>query len=204
MNVEEVISGVAKYTKSSKARLRAMAAAVARIDAERIDGDIVECGVWRAGNIILARMLSPQRICWLYDTFAGMANPSDCDVTRAGLRISVGKAAVSLDEVVANLSETGTLDLNWLRFILGPVESTLRNNTNLPSKIALLRLDTDWYKSTKIELEVLWPLLQRNGVLIIDDYGHWKGARKAVDDYFGDHGPEKIAIDYTAIMMVKP
>ena len=70
--------------------------------------------------------------------------------------------------------------------IKGEVEKTLKIDENLPTKISLLRLDTDWYESTKIELEVLFPLLSKNGILIIDDYGYWKGSKKAVDEYIVD------------------
>jgi hypothetical protein len=193
---------VQPYTKSSPQRLVAMARACQRIDNDGIVGDIVECGVWRGGNIILARFYSPDRICWLYDTFEGMFNRSEWDVSRSGVMVGVGKSAVSVEEVTENLRISGTLDARKLRFVKGAVEDTLLDANNLPDKIALLRLDTDWYYSTKIELEVLWPRLAVGGILIVDDYGHWMGARKAVDEYFGGALSFK-HIDYTAIMTVK-
>ncbi len=200
-----------RFSKSSKARLGAMAQAVLRIDAEAIAGDIVECGVWMGGNIILARKLSPERTCWLYDTFTGMTEPGDFDIKRSGARAKdryAGKQgkweAASIEEVREALRSTETLDDKRLRFIQGCVEETLRDEDNLPRSIALLRLDTDWYASTKMELEVLYPRLAPGGTLIVDDYGHWQGARKAVDDYFGKDGPTKNQIDYTAIMITKP
>jgi hypothetical protein len=193
---------VQPYTKSSPERLVAMAKACERIDNAGIVGDIVECGVWRGGNIILARFYCPDRVCWLYDTFEGMANRSEWDLSRSGVMVGVGKSAVSVEEVTDNLRITGTYDDRRLRFVKGMVEDTLRVAENLPDKIALLRLDTDWYYSTKIELEVLWPRLVPSGILIVDDYGHWLGARKAVDEYFKG-GMLFTEIDYTAIMMVK-
>ena len=66
----------------------------------------------------------------------------------------------------------------------GDVLSTLAVPDNLPLKIAVLRLDTDWYESTRMELETLYPRLSVDGVIMIDDYGHWTGARRAVDEYF--------------------
>jgi len=191
----------------------AMAAALDWIDKEGIPGDIVECGVWRGGNIILSRMLSPNRICWLYDTFDGMTMPEDIDRTRGGRKAIdsyLGKkkpggkwAAVTVEDVRANLHNTGTLDDDHLRFVEGKVEDTLLNKKNLPDQIALLRLDTDWYASTKIELEVLYPRLMKRGILIIDDYGHWLGARQAVDDYFINAPPIFAPIDYSAVMLTK-
>jgi hypothetical protein len=193
---------VRPYTKSPPERLAAMAKACQHIDNNGVAGDIVECGVWRGGNIILARFYCPDRVCWLFDTFNGMANRSEWDVGRSGIKIGVGKSAVSAKEVADNLRLTGTFDTRKLRFVKGPVEDTLRDKGNLPDKIALLRLDTDWYHSTKIELETLWPRLVSGGVLIVDDYGHWLGARKAVDEYFkGDVQFERI--DYTAVLTVK-
>jgi hypothetical protein len=84
------------------------------------------------------------------------------------------------------------------------VEDTIPGN--MPKKIALLRLDTDWYESTKHELTHLFPLLQSNGVLIIDDYGHWEGARKAVNEYISDKHIRILLnrIDYTGRIAIKP
>jgi O-methyltransferase len=72
-----------------------------------------------------------------------------------------------------------------VHFIKGKVEETLPSV--LPDQLALLRLDTDWYESTKHELIHLFPLLDSRGLLIIDDYGHWQGVRKAIDEYFSEH-----------------
>ena len=193
---------VRPYTKSPPERLAAMAKACQHIDNNGVAGDIVECGVWRGGNIILARFYCPDRVCWLFDTFKGMTNRSDWDVSRGGVRIGVGKSVVSVEEVTENLRVTGTFDASKLRFVKGAVEDTLLDESNLPERIALLRLDTDWYHSTKIELERLWPRVVPGGVLIVDDYGHWLGARKAVDEYF--KGAIKFdSIDYTAVVAVK-
>ena len=89
----------------------------------------------------------------------------------------------SLDEVKENFKKAG-LPIENINFIKGKVEDTLKVQSNLPEKISVLRLDTDWYDSTAIELEVLYPKLEIGGVLLIDDYGYWDGAREAVDNYF--------------------
>lgn len=201
------------YTKSSLRRLTGMADAIKYVDHEKIEGDIVECGVWRGGNLILARKLSPKRTCWLYDTFEGMPPPGEHDKKKSGAtamesyqhKVSIGHkwAAVSVEEVLENFREHG-LDDSRLVFVVGMVEDTLRFVDNLPDKIAVLRLDTDWYSSTKIELEVLYPRLVNRGVLIVDDYGHWLGSKKAVDEYFGERISTMTWIDYTAVKMVKP
>jgi O-methyltransferase len=210
--LSEVLDEVRPYTKSSPERISAMASA---IEATRdISGHIVECGVWRGGNIILARKLAPDRICWLYDTFSGMTEPKNVDIKKSGRSALHSYAAkvrdgrqwlgVSVDDVKKNFEQTGTLDDSKLRFVVGPVEQTLLKPENLPDRISVLRLDTDWHESTKIELEILYPRLSPGGILIVDDYGHWLGAKLAVTDYFGNHMPQINRIDYTAISLVKP
>ena len=90
-----------------------------------------------------------------------------------------------------------------VKLIQGDVAETLLESKNLPEKIAILRLDTDWYESTRIELERLYPLLEPGGVLIIDDYGHFDGARKAVDEYFKAERPWMHYVDYTCRLILK-
>ncbi len=190
--IKELIDRIKPYTKSDWIRLSSMADALIAIDIEEISGDVVECGVWRGGNIMLARIISPSRKCWLYDTFDGMTIPDDIlDVKRSGekaidrfnLKKSNGSKwdAVSVDQVHKHFEDVG-LGSKELNFVVGPVEETLLKC--VPEKIAILRLDVDWYLSTKICLEILYPKLSAGGFLIVDDYGHWMGCKKAVDDYF--------------------
>src|SRR5215831_8979364 len=193
------------YSKSGAARLSATWKACAEVDKRGIDGCFVECGVWRGGNVMVARWAAPLRQCWLYDTFNGMTEPCNYDTKRDGEAATdkwIGKAAVSLKEVRDNLGEHGLYDLDKVRIIPGDVRKTLRVAANLPEQIAVLRLDTDFYDSTKIEMEVLYPRLSSGGYLIVDDYGHWLGARKAVDEYLGAQNKLK-QIDYTGAWMKK-
>ncbi|NJL62444.1 MAG: hypothetical protein HC903_12175 [Methylacidiphilales bacterium] len=108
----------------------------------------------------------------------------------------------SFDEVRNNFESTLS-KVNHIKMIKGKVEDTLTIPENIPEKIAILRLDTDFYESTKKELEILYPRLQKGGVLIIDDYGHWKGSRKAVDEYFANQNIWLHRIDYTARLLIK-
>jgi hypothetical protein len=112
-------------------------------------------------------------------------------------------ARASLAEVQANLARTG-YPAELIRCVPGRVEATVP--AEAPEEIALLRLDTDWQASTRHELEHLYPRLKRGGVLIVDDYGHWRGARQAVDDYFRTKQiPIFLGrIDYTGRIAVKP
>ena len=133
-----------------------------------------------------------RREIYLYDTFSGMSAPTNIDVSYDGESAQkihhynkmsnnlAGLLCSSLEEVKSNVYSTGYPNERF-HFIQGKVEDTLPENT--PEKIALLRLDTDWYESIKHELIHLFPLLSHKGVIIIDDYGRWHGVKKAVDEY---------------------
>jgi O-methyltransferase len=183
---------------SSDERLFATIMACRYVVEGNIPGDFVECGVWRGGNSIIAadvfKNTASEKSAWLFDTFAGMTEPTSFDVNYLG-EVADGKYRNTLqedhsdwcfspiEEVQANFEKAGLLG-ERVRFVKGDVAKTLVQLENLPPTIAVLRLDTDWYESTRAELEALYPRLSRGGVLIIDDYGHWGGARKAVDEYF--------------------
>lgn len=182
-----------------------MVSALHAIDDEKVPGDIVECGVWKGGNIMLSRLMCPERSCWLFDTFDGMTEPDpELDVKRDGERAidryNQKKAggtkwdAVSLDEVQAGFMMLG-IDMKQLHFVSGPVERSL--DVVAPLRIAILRLDLDWYAPTKSALEKLYGRVSRGGFLIVDDYGHWMGCKKAVDEYFGKNAPPFEDADYT-------
>lgn len=204
----------APFTMTGIERQWAMIGATRYVDDANIPGEIVECGVWRGGNMLLARRVSrvPRKF-YLFDTFAGMSEPTEADIDVAGssalsrfqnyLKPTHSEwAYASLEEVRANFEKLGLLD-DKVVFVKGKVEETLRRPENLPERIALLRLDTDWYESTLAELEILYPRLVPGGVLIIDDYGHWQGARKAFDEYFKGEPMLLQRIDYTARMAIK-
>ena len=113
-------------------------------------------------------------------------------------------AKVSIEEVEKNLSNID-YPKKLMKFIIGDVRETLLTQKNLPERISVLRLDTDWFDSTYIELLKLYPLLSHGGVLLIDDYGHWEGSRLAAEKFFQEIGidPIWIAIDYTCVMHIK-
>lgn len=195
-------SRIREYTMVSPENIEAMIRTLKENDSNGVPGDVVECGVWKGGNIILARIHSPDRVCWAYDTFCGMTPPADVDgewaKTKFAIRNQKGHVskkshiagkwlAIPAADVKANIMAFGVFDETKCRLVEGAVENTLRAEIgNIPDAISLLRLDTDWYASTKVELEVLFPRLVHGGTLIIDDYGHWQGSRAAVDEYFAD------------------
>ena len=215
----EVIRKVRPYTMTSPERLYALIQAVRYVSGASIPGDIVECGVWRGGSMMAAALTLTEcndssRQLFLFDTFEGMSPPTEHDVAIDGqsatkLLDSHEKtesdavwAYATLERVRDAMSSTG-YSPDKVHFVQGKVEDTIPGQA--PQRIALLRLDTDWYESTRHELEHLFPRLVRGGVLIIDDYGHWKGARKAVDEYLRTNGIRLLLnrIDYTGRIAVK-
>ncbi len=210
---------VKPYTMTSPERVNALIEAVRYIVKSEINGAIVECGVWKGGSsMAIARTLLElgdiNRDIYLYDTYSGMTAPTSADVSFRGVKASETFSTTiisedasdwclsSLEEVKKNMLSIG-YDKKKIHFIVGKVEITIPKNT--PKEIALLRLDTDWYESTKHELIHLFPLLKPNGILIIDDYGHWEGARKAVDEYISDNNIRILLnrIDYSGRIAVK-
>ena len=215
----DIIRSVQPFTMTGPEKLYSLIQGVKYTIQNDIPGDIVECGVWRGGSMMavaqtLLRLNHTEKSLFLYDTFSGMSKPTDLDVNFHGLKASDkfnkkllpdGKtnwAIASLDEVKENVLKVG-YDQSKINFIKGKVENTIPET--IPKTISLLRLDTDWYASTKHELTHLFPRLSKNGVVIIDDYGHWEGCQKAVDEYFSEN---KINIfltrvDYSARMGLK-
>ena len=193
----EIFQDCQPYTMTSKERGYALYNAVKYIIEAGIPGDFVECGVWRGGSAMimastLVRMKETSRKLWLYDTFEGMTRPTDEDMEiyshRRATELSRKEkewCSVSLDEVKGNMSRTRFPSSNVV-FVKGKVETTIPKSA--PGKIALLRLDTDWYGSIQHELTHLFPRISDLGVLIIDDYGYWTGVRRAVDEYIERNG----------------
>lgn len=219
-DAKAILARVAPFTMTSPQRIFAATQAARYVIDAGIDGAIVECGVWRGGSSMAMALASIQRgdtsrEFYLFDTYEGMSAPTaeDTDVygtsaaktfeaTRTGADSSAWCLA-DLDDVRRNVDSTG-YDPARVHYGKGKVEETLPGQA--PEKIALLRLDTDWYASTKHELETLYPRLVPGGVLIIDDYGHWQGSRKAVDDYLAANHITLLLgrIDDTGRMAVKP
>jgi O-methyltransferase len=222
----EVIERVRPYTMTSPERLVALMDATIYVVRRGIPGALVECGVWRGGSVlamihVLQRLDATDRQIYLYDTFEGMTTPGELDTSPYEKE---GSALASWTQYesegrkpwdwafrseIFNLESIRDLILSTgyppdlIHFVVGPVEQTLP--AELPTGIALLRLDTDWYESTKHELVHLYPRVSEGGVLIIDDYGHWEGARRAVDEYFASEAePLLLArVDYTGRMGLK-
>lgn len=217
---DETVQFVQPYTMTSRERIRALCSAIRYIEQTEIAGAVVECGVWRGGSMMaVARTLincgGAPRDLYLFDTFEGMTEPGPLDISLNGVSAeTLLKQSARTEEdmlwcyapmerVVQSLALTHYSE-SHIHLVPGPVEQTL--TVSAPERIALLRLDTDWYASTKHELDILFPRLCPGGVLIIDDYGHWQGARRAVDEYLHQSqiNMQLHEIDYTGRVGVKP
>lgn len=218
----DTLIAVESLTMTSPERILSLIRAVDYLCRQGIAGDIVECGVWRGGSMAaVARTLlehgDHQRPLWLYDTFTGMSEPTADDVDFRG-QAAEGLLASEqinrqqresiwcvspLEQVQRTMADTG-YPSDRIHYIVGKVEETLVSQS--PGSIALLRLDTDWYESTRCEMETLFPRLVPGGVLIVDDYGHWEGCRRAVDEYLRDQGIPMLLqrIDYTGRLGIAP
>lgn len=220
-----IIDRCRPYTMTSALRLHALIDAVRYCERRAVPGAFAECGVWRGGSV-LAMVLTLQaqgaadRDIYLYDTFEGMTEPTERDTSRFDRpalatwqeETAAGRRAWGdlfqpdvFDEAGVRevLASTG-YPRDRFHFVKGPVEETIP--AGAPPALALLRLDTDWYESTRHELLHLYPRLADGGVLIIDDYGHWDGSRLAVDEYFARPEVQPVLlnrIDYTGRIAVK-
>jgi hypothetical protein len=217
----ELMTSVQPFTRTPPARLWALIQSVRYVVSRGILGTFVECGTWKGGSSMVAaqefKRLENLRDLWLFDTFEGMSEPTTYDI-----RINDGLAAtekwqslrqdgggskwcdVDIGEVQTNMQKTG-YPPDKIRFIKGKVEETLRVPHNVPEQIAILRLDTDWYTSTKAEMESLFPRVSLGGILIVDDYGTWAGSKRAVDEYFNSTGVDYLMnrIDKASRLVVK-
>ena len=219
-----IVDRVAPFTMTSTERLLALIDAVRHCVRRGIPGAFAECGVWRGGSV-LAMLLTLQELgaedrdVYLFDTFDGMTAPTAADTSaHEPSALDTWSMAehrgaqpwaeffkpefFNIDAVRETVLSSG-YPAERVHLVQGPVEETVP--AQAPDGVALLRLDTDWYESTAHELRHLYPRLADGGVLIIDDYGHWEGARKAVDEYFGTEALPLLLnrIDYTGRIAIK-
>lgn len=215
----EILRQVAPYTMTGPLRILAAISASEYLARNQVAGALVECGVWKGGSIMamlykLIALGDTSRDVYLYDTFEGMTKPSTRDVSFRGEQAAdvmaavapgdeVGRSYAPYEAVYHNVARTG-YPMERVHFIKGTVEETLP--AQAAKQIALLRLDTNWYESTKHELTCLYPNLVRGGVLILDDYGQWEGFKRATDEYFQEirSFPLLTRLDYTGRIALKP
>ena len=215
---QELFDFVRPQTMTSVERLYDLYKSVEFIVKGGVPGDLIECGVWRGGSMMmvaksLLQMGDTSRRLYLFDTYEGHPKPdktkdhdlwgnSAYDEWQEHQHSSAGSdwARVSIEEVRQNMESTG-YPMSNVVLVKGKVEDTAVMNA--PESIALVRLDTDWYESTRIGLQTFWPHLSERGILIADDYGHYKGQRQAIDEYFAGSPVLMHRVDYSCRSIMK-
>jgi O-methyltransferase len=205
----EIIKRVKPFTMTSHERLFGLIEAVRYVLAAGIPGGFVECGVYKGGSVMaMALTLMKERVTdrdvYLYDTFAGMTMPTAVDVDLHGRAPKTSSTwAIAPEAAVRAAVESTGYPTDRTHYVRGRVEDTLP--WGAPDQISLLRLDTDWYESTRHEMIHLFPRLSEGGVLIIDDYGQYRGSKSAVDEYFAQHSIPALLhrLDFSGRMCVK-
>ena len=185
---------------TSKERVVSLEAAVRYLCAYVITGDMVECGVAAGGSVMamavtLLDLGKSDRGLWLYDTFKGMPALTEHDIgcfDTPAMKLFNKRhnqegewIRFSVEDVKTNVLSTGYPEAQF-HFVQGKVEESLLKT--VPERIALLRLDTDWYESTKSEMETLFPRVAPGGLILLDYNFRWMGSRKAVDEYIAQNG----------------
>jgi predicted O-methyltransferase YrrM len=170
-------------TMCSVARLRGLYRALRYVGSQDIAGDVVECGCARGGSAALMaltlRQLGSQRKVWLFDTFEGLPAPSSHDPDFELADLFTGTCVGGIDEVRDLFHRLNIAD--DVTFVKGLFQETLPATPI--QQIAVLHIDGDWYESVKACLESLYDKVVPGGVIQLDDYGYWQGARKAVDEF---------------------
>src|SRR6266404_2296528 len=195
---------VLPYTLAGPERISNLYRLARRIERERISGDVIECGVCNGGTAaVLARSASRSRMnrtVWLLDSFKGMppVTEEDADGPAGDSAEShVGQEVGNPERVRQVLRKVGA-KMDRVRFLPGWFQDTFPSVT--ATQIAILNIDADWYQSVKLCLETFYDRVVLGGFISVDDYGHWPGCRKAVDEFFNARKlPYKLTqVDYTA------
>jgi hypothetical protein len=181
---------VRPYTMLSGGQLHNAVEVVRNVERRQIPGALVECGVWRGGCSALMAWVGRPRTMWMFDSFEGLPDPGPLDGTEA--EQYAGRVVASENdarEVLAKVGVTAEIRKGWF-------ESTVPRASGEIGPIAVLRLDGDWYESTKVCLEHLYDLVSPGGVIILDDYDRWPGCRTAVDEFLSSR---KIVVEMSRI-----
>ena len=211
-----LINKIEQFTLASKLNLWSIIQSIKYIKNNKIKGDIVECGVFRGGALALlcfyAQKLKINCNIWGYDTFEEgfLINEfSTFDKDSKGKDLNLKNFTNPKDlyytkiQALEIIKKFVIADNYCPKLIKGNIMKTLLEKKNLPENISFLRMDTDLYKTTKLQLEILYPRLVSGGVLHIDDYGHCPGVKKAVDEFFENQNIWMHRVDYTCRYIIK-
>jgi hypothetical protein len=212
----EIINRTIKIALASKLNLFSIIQSLKYIQNNNIKGDLVECGVFRGGSLALICFFSQKfninSNIYGYDTFEDgflLNEFSNFDKDSKGNKLDLDNFKnpenfyYTQSEVLKVLKGFFIKEKYLPKLIKGNIMQTLLEEKNLPKTISFLRLDTDLFKTTKLQLEILYPRLAKGGILHIDDYGHCPGVKKAVDDFFERKNVWLHRVDYTCRYVIK-
>ena len=201
---------VKPHTLVGRERIRNLYRLARQIEIEKIPGDVVECGVYHGGTAAIlghfATNSQMNRTLWLFDSFQGMPATTEADskgVDGVSADTYVSDLVGDIERVRTVLSSVGT-NMARVRIVPGWFQDTF---PTLPAfRIAVLNIDADWYESVKLCLETFFDRVEPGGFVSIDDYGHWPGCKKAVEEFFERRGfhPKLQHTDYSARWFQKP
>lgn len=151
-------------------------------------GAIVECGTWRGGMVAgISDILDSNREYYLFDSFEGLPEPKEID-GHSAIEYTINQDSdfyfnnCTASEEIAKEAMSISRAINY-HIVKGWFNESLAK-FDTSKKIAILRLDADWYDSTMDCLEKLYDFVTPGGVIIFDDYYTWDGCSKAVHDFF--------------------
>jgi O-methyltransferase len=195
---------VQPYTMLRYRRLSMLYDIATHLERKGIDGSFVECGVWNGGSAGLVAKVAEHngnRHIWLFDSWEGLPEPTSSDVTCGGQCGEKGMALGSEGKVNELMLRKLKLSRNRVHLVKGWFQNTLKPHKRDIGEIALLHLDCDFYESVKLCLEELYDKVRVGGFVVIDDYGYWRGCKKAVDEFIENRGSgtKLNNIDYSAV-----
>lgn len=182
--IEDLIKTVTPYTFCSEDKLRSLVQQCNYLNSIGVNGDYVECGTYKGGTAaVLSFSLGKTRKLWLYDSFEGMPETTEHDGETA--KQYIGEGAVDIKDVF-NVLNLVCADMSRVIVVKGLFEETFRNH--IPKQVALLHCDADWYGSVLLTLRTFYDRVVDGGVIILDDFGYWEGAREAFYDFVNERG----------------
>ncbi|MDP3726503.1 MAG: TylF/MycF/NovP-related O-methyltransferase [bacterium] len=192
-----ILKTVAPYTLLGYSALENAYDLAEDVEKKGLSGSFVECGTWKGGAAAtmaaVAHRYGNQRKTWYFDSFEGMPEPTQEDKKGEGKR--GGTEDLTGDMLKASISDVEEVIFEKLKLprenniiVKGWFQDTLPEKKREIGPIAILRLDGDWYESTKVCLEELYDQVVSGGYVIVDDYGAWAGCKKAVHEFFDKRG----------------
>jgi SAM-dependent methyltransferase len=210
----EILSNVREFTMCSMPALYDLYKSLKYVNQAGVPGDILEVGCWKGGalGLVLAADETKSRRVFGFDTFEGHLQPPEfeTDIRGSNMRARWQELAdqglpwnkadyLECTKLLSNLSH-GRSDL--FRLIVGDIKVTSKEFTKLT--LSILRIDCDWYEESLVSLETFWPMVSSGGILILDDYGHHPGQKRAADEFFSSSKLKFTHVDYSCVAIQKP